>query len=63
VESAIEETTLKRLFKEALAEIIEERREFFSEAFVEALENIAMMKVIQEREDSNPVPFEVGRTC
>lgn len=58
MELANEEATLKRLVKEALVEILEERPELISEAIVDALEDVAMLKAIQEGENSASVPKE-----
>lgn len=44
--------TLKQLLKEALAELLVENREDFLELLAEAIEDAAMVKAIQEGEDS-----------
>jgi len=44
--------TLKQLLKEALGELLVENREDFLELLAEAIEDAAMIKAIQEGEDS-----------
>ena len=48
---------LKNIFKEALTEVLEERQALFTEIVMEALEDFALVRAIQEGEDSE----EVGR--
>jgi hypothetical protein len=50
-----DETRLKALLKEALVEVLEQRREWFSALMVEALEDIALVQAIKEGEDSESV--------
>ncbi len=45
-----DETQLKALLKEALIEVLEQRREWFSAILVEALEDIALVQAIKEGE-------------
>ncbi|MDP8237524.1 MAG: hypothetical protein P9X24_00410 [Candidatus Hatepunaea meridiana] len=42
---------IKDIFKEALIEVMEDRKHLFQEAFIEALEDIGMLKAIQESDD------------
>lgn len=51
----IDETQLKALFKAALVEVMEERRDLIRDAVEEALEDIALSRAIQEGETSTPV--------
>jgi hypothetical protein len=53
--SAMDETRLKALLKEALAEVLEQRREWFSVLVVEALEDSAFVQAIKEGENSEVV--------
>ncbi len=46
---------LKNIFKEALAEVLEERQDLFAEIVMEALEDFALVRAIQEGEDSEEV--------
>jgi hypothetical protein len=50
-----DETQLKALLKEALIEVLEQRREWFSAILVEALEDIALVQAIKEGETSDLV--------
>ena len=52
---SIEERRIKQLFKEALIEVIEERRNVFHELLTEALEDTALVHAIRDGEDSAPV--------
>ncbi|HEX9440717.1 MAG TPA: hypothetical protein VF909_13605 [Roseiflexaceae bacterium] len=45
-----DETRLKALLKEALVEVLEQRREWFSTLVAEALEDIALVQAIKEGE-------------
>ena len=47
-----DETRLKALVKEALVEVLEQRREWFSTLVVEALEDSALVQAIKEGETS-----------
>jgi hypothetical protein len=55
MEAFIDEGKIKQLFKEALVEVIEERKEVFYELLTEVLEDIALVRAIQEGEDTEPV--------
>ena len=55
VEAFIDEGKIKQLFKEALVEVIEERKEAFYELLTEVLEDIALVRAIQEGKDTAPV--------
>ncbi|HJZ49638.1 MAG TPA: hypothetical protein VKE41_20815 [Roseiflexaceae bacterium] len=50
-----DETRLKALLKEALVEVLEQRREWFSTLVAEALEDIALVRAIKEGETSEIV--------
>ena len=58
METALEEAKLKQLVKDALIEIIDERPEILGECLRDAVEDIAMIKAIQEGEDSGLVDRE-----
>lgn len=47
---AIDESRLRDLFEEALLKVLDQRREWFSELFTEALENTAPVQAIKEGE-------------
>lgn len=58
MEATIDETKLKQLVKEALIDLLDERREFLSELLIEAMEDTAMIRAIQEGEQSPLVDKE-----
>lgn len=47
------QSEMKELLKAALVEVIQEKREFFSDIFQEALEEIGLVKAIQEGRKNN----------
>lgn len=51
----LSEAQLKDLLKTAILEVFQERRDLFQELITEALEDIAMIKAIDEGKDSEPV--------
>lgn len=51
----LEEKEIKALFKQAMVELLEERRDLFSDVLLEALEEIALVNAIQEGEESESV--------
>ncbi len=52
MQTIIDESRLKEVFKEALVEALEERRDIFHDMIVEAIEDISMIHAIREGEDS-----------
>ena len=62
-DTTVDEARLKELFKEVLVELIEERKDFFQDLIVEAIEDMALMRAIEEGKGSPTVPrdevFEV----
>lgn len=58
MEATIDEAKLKQLVKEALIDLLDERREFLSELLIEAMEDTAMIRAIQEGEQSPLVDKE-----
>ncbi len=52
MDAVISEKELKRLLKTAVAEVIEERRDFIVEAMEEAMEDVALSRAIKEGEKS-----------
>lgn len=50
--TATEERRLKVLLKDAVAEVLEERRDLLRAALQESLEDMAMLKAIEEGEKS-----------
>ena len=57
-ELSLSETQLKDLMKTAILEIFQERRDLFQDLITEALEDIALIKAIDEGKDSEPVSRE-----
>ena len=57
-EITLDETKLKELFKAAILELLQEQNEEFSEALVEALEDIGMKNAIAEGENTEIVSRE-----
>ncbi|MBN2373362.1 hypothetical protein JXL19_06225 [bacterium] len=52
---SIDESKLKQLFKEALIEALEERKDVFHDLIAEAMEDIALVRAIKEGERTEPV--------
>jgi hypothetical protein len=52
------EDQLKAVFKAALIEVIEEKRDFFQELLEEAIEEIAMVRAIEEGRQSESISRE-----
>jgi hypothetical protein len=50
-----DETRLKALLKEALVEVLDQRREWFSALLIEALEDLALIQAIKEGEQTEVV--------
>jgi hypothetical protein len=50
--ASLDDARLKALLKETLIELLEERRQEFSELLLEALEDLALSRAIREGEDS-----------
>ena len=48
----MDDDRIKKLFKEAILEALEEKRNLFQELITEALEDIALVRAIQEGENS-----------
>ena len=55
---SLSETQLKDLIKTAILEVFHERRDLFQDIISEALEDIALVKAIDEGKDSEPVSRE-----
>jgi hypothetical protein len=58
MQTVIDEGKLKEIFKQAIFEAIEEKKETAHDLLVEAMENVAMIHAIQEGEDSGVVSRE-----
>ncbi len=55
MEASLEDAKLKALLKETLVELLEERREEFSDLLLEALEDLALSRAIREGENTDLV--------
>ena len=53
--TAVEERRIKVLLKDAVVEVLEERHDLLREALQESLEDMAMLRAIQDGEKSRPV--------
>lgn len=51
----IDEQNMKRLLKEALLDLIEERQELFYELSTEVIEDVGLLQAIKEGEDTEKV--------
>jgi len=58
LESSLSETQIKELMKSAILEIFQERRDLFQDLVAEALEDLALVKAIDEGKDSDAVSRE-----
>ncbi len=58
VQTTLTETEIKELFKQAVAEVLQEQRELLYEVFWEALEDIALAQAIQHSEGTPMVSRE-----
>jgi hypothetical protein len=53
--TVIDDSKLKQLLKKALVEALEEKRDVFYDLITEALEDIALVRAIQEGENTEAV--------
>lgn len=53
-----DEKQLKELFKQAMTELLEERKDLFYELFTEVVEDAALINAIRDGESSEPVSRE-----
>lgn len=54
METSVDDIKLKNLMKQALIEVLEEKKEVVHDLLVAAMEEIALIRAIQEGEDSGP---------
>ena len=52
---SLDEERVKQLLKQAIAELLEERRDYFHDLFVEVVEDAALANAIREGEQSERV--------
>lgn len=55
VQTELSEDTLKKLFKEALTETLQEQRELLHEVFAEVLEDRALAEAIREGQQTRKI--------
>ena len=55
MEIPVDESKIKQCFKEALFEVLEERKDVLYELIAEVMEDIALIRAIQEGENTKPV--------
>ena len=54
-QTVLDENRLKEIFKAAIGEMFEEKRDLLYEVFLEALEDVALLRAIEEGENTKPV--------
>ncbi len=52
MQTVMDEARLKQVFKEALVEMLEEKQNIFHEMIVDAMEDIALSRAIQEGQNT-----------
>jgi len=58
METLVNDDKLKELLKQAIIEVIEEKREAVHDILVEAMEDVALIRAIKEGEDSGSADRE-----
>ena len=56
--ATLDETRIKELFKQALVELLQERKDLFYELLAEAVEDFLLVRAIKEGEDTTTVRRE-----
>ena len=57
-ETTLDTSELKQLLKSAISEVLQEQKEVFTDIIIEALEDIGLVKAIEEVENTEPVSRE-----
>lgn len=57
-EKSLDEGRIKELLKEAVLEVLEERKDLIYDVLTEAMEDFALVKAIQEGESSESITKE-----
>ncbi|MBI5051902.1 MAG: hypothetical protein HZC38_10950 [Chloroflexi bacterium] len=57
-QTTLDEKQLKDLFKQAILELFQERKDLLYDVFAEALEDLAIINAIKEGEDDDTVSRE-----
>ena len=55
MEPLIDDTKIKNLFKQAIVEAIEEKKDVVHDFFMDAMEDIALIRAIEEGENTDRV--------
>ncbi len=58
MQTVMDEDRLKQVFKEALVEMLEEKQNIFHEMIVDAMEDIALIRAIQEGQNTGTATKE-----
>jgi hypothetical protein len=58
MQTTLDSSQIKTLFKEAITEVLEERRDLLSDALEEAIEDAALSRAIETEADSTSVSRE-----
>jgi spore coat polysaccharide biosynthesis protein SpsF (cytidylyltransferase family) len=58
LDTTLEDERLKTIFKQAMLELVEERRDVLYDLFAEIIEDLALVQAIKEGADSEPVSRE-----
>ncbi len=58
METLIDDTKIKNLFKQAIIEAIEEKKDVVHDLFMDAMEDIALLRAIEEGETTDNVSRE-----
>jgi len=54
-QTTLDEKQLKELFKQAILELLQERKDLLHDVFAEVIEDLAIINAIKEGEDSETV--------
>ena len=57
-ETTLDTSELKQLLKSAISEVLQEQKEVFTDIIIEAMEDIGLVKAIEEVENTEPVSRE-----
>lgn len=58
MQTAMDENRLKQVFKEALVEMLEEKQNIFHDIIMDAIEDVALSRAIQEGQSSGTATKE-----
>ena len=52
---SLDEDRIKEILKQAMTELLEERKDFFYDLFAEVMEDVAISNAIREGEETEPI--------